>query len=152
RVLLLNQGKLLFTGPPSGLTERVAGRVYKITGIEGRRRPVLAKILDRPGIVDGVIQGEAIRLVTDAEVSRSALAADLAASAAIVSTPPGLEDAFVDMWGGGRGGRSKLAEATKTHENADPHVIGARGLKKRFGNFTAADDITFDIRRGEIFG
>jgi ABC-2 type transport system ATP-binding protein len=152
RVLLLNQGKLLFTGPPAGLTERVAGRVYKITGIEGRRRPVLAKMLDRPGIIDGVIQGEAIRLVTAAEISQPALRADLAASAAIDPTPPRFEDAFVDMLGGGPGGRSKLAEATKPHENASPHVIEARGLTKRFGDFTAAQDITFDIKRGEIFG
>jgi drug efflux transport system ATP-binding protein len=152
RVLLLNQGKLLFTGPPAGLTERMAGRVYKVTGIEERRRPVLARMLDRPGIIDGVIQGEAIRLVADAETSQAALKDDLVPSAAISPTPPRFEDAFVDMLGGGPGGRSKLAEATKPHENADPHVIEARGLTKRFGDFIAAQDITFEIKRGEIFG
>ena len=31
-------------------------------------------------------------------------------------------------------------------------MIEAHGLTKRFGDFTAADDITFDIPRGEIFG
>lgn len=36
-------------------------------------------------------------------------------------------------------------------ENDRP-VIEAKGLTKRFGDFTAADDISFDIRRGEIFG
>jgi ABC-2 type transport system ATP-binding protein len=152
RVLLLNQGKLLFTGPPAGLTERMAGRVYKVTGIEERRRPALARMLDRPGIIDGVIQGEAIRLVADAETSQAALKDDLVPSAAISPAPPRFEDAFVDMLGGGPGGRSKLAEATKPHGNADPHVIEARGLTKRFGDFTAAQDITFEIKRGEIFG
>src|SRR5688572_33233699 len=38
RVLLLNQGKLLFAGVPSELTERVAGRVFKLAGMPGRRR------------------------------------------------------------------------------------------------------------------
>jgi ABC-2 type transport system ATP-binding protein len=152
RVLLLNQGKLLFTGPPAELTQRVAGRVYKVSGMEGRRRPLLAKLLDRPGVIDGVIQGEAIRLVTEAETSRNILAADLAASARIDPTHPRFEDAFVDMLGGGPGGHSKLAEATKPRKDTDPHVIEARGLTKRFGDFTAAQDITFDIRRGEIFG
>lgn len=152
RVLLLNQGKLLFTGPPAELTERVAGRVYKVTGIEGRRRPILARMLDEPGIIDGVIQGEALRLVTDAKTDRSALRSDLPRSTELTPTPPRFEDAFVDMLGGGPGGRSKLAEATKPQRDSDPHVIEARGLTKRFGDFTAAQDITFDIKRGEIFG
>ncbi|MGE0239320.1 MAG: ATP-binding cassette domain-containing protein [Parvibaculaceae bacterium] len=152
RVLLLNQGKLLFTGPPAELTRRVAGRVYKVSGIAGRRRPVLARLLDQAGIIDGVIQGEAIRLVTDAEGSRSALTADLAPGARIAPAAPRFEDAFVDMLGGGPGGRSQLAEATKLYSEADRHVIEARGLTKRFGDFTAAQDITFDIGRGEIFG
>ena len=32
------------------------------------------------------------------------------------------------------------------------HVISVRELTKRFGDFTAVDRITFDVRRGEIFG
>ena len=138
--------------PPAELTERVAGRVYKVSGIEGRRRPLLAKLLDQAGIIDGVIQGEAIRLVTDAQSPRPALAADITASAKVSLAAPRFEDAFVDMLGGGPGGRSKLAEATKPHQDANAHVIEARGLTKRFGDFTAAEDITFDIKRGEIFG
>ena len=152
RVLLLNQGKLLFTGEPQELTARVEGRVFKVTGIEGRRRPLLASMLDQPGVIDGVIQGEAIRLVIAEKTNRNTLRGDLAKSAKIAAAQPRFEDAFVDMLGGGPGGRSKLAEATRPRDDANPHVIEARGLTKRFGDFTAAQDITFDIKRGEIFG
>ena len=31
-------------------------------------------------------------------------------------------------------------------------VISVRDLTKRFGDFTAVDRISFDVRRGEIFG
>ena len=31
-------------------------------------------------------------------------------------------------------------------------VITAKGLTKRFGNFTAVDSISFDVHKGEIFG
>src|SRR5258705_9903827 len=31
-------------------------------------------------------------------------------------------------------------------------LIRARGLTKRFGSFTAVDDIDFELRRGEAFG
>ena len=31
-------------------------------------------------------------------------------------------------------------------------LVRARGLTKRFGDFTAVDDIDFDLHRGEAFG
>ena len=31
-------------------------------------------------------------------------------------------------------------------------VIEVRNLTKRFGNFTAVNDISFDVAKGEIFG
>ena len=36
--------------------------------------------------------------------------------------------------------------------NNDGIVIDAKGLTKKFGKFTAVDAITFNIKRGEIFG
>ncbi|WP_207485887.1 ATP-binding cassette domain-containing protein [Arenibaculum pallidiluteum] len=158
RVLLLDRGRLLFTGRPSELTGRVAGRVFKVSGVEGRRRPVLARALDEPGIVDGVIQGEAIRLVVASGRDAGAVPAAVAAPPARVQpAPPRFEDAYVDLLGGGPGGRSRLAEATAARPGSgdgpgDRPVIEARGLTKRFGDFTAARDITFAIPRGQIFG
>ncbi len=35
---------------------------------------------------------------------------------------------------------------------ADSMVIRVQGLSKRYGTFTAVNDISFDVRRGEIFG
>jgi ABC-2 type transport system ATP-binding protein len=151
-VLLLNQGALLFSGPPADLTGRVAGRVFRVNGLSGRRRQVLARLLDRDGVVDGVMQGESIRLVLAPEAAVGEVTRDIA-EAAPRPAPPRFEDAFVDLLGGGPGGRSALAEATPFLDASDPQpVIEARGLTKRFGDFTAAQDISFAIPRGEIFG
>jgi ABC-2 type transport system ATP-binding protein len=154
RVLLLSQGKLLFAGIPSDLTERAAGRVFKLTGTAGRRRAALASVLDEDGVIDGVIQGEAIRLVVRSGSDPAALLShDRGPDAQIAPTPPRFEDAFVDMLGGGPGGRSKLAEETRARPaDGGRPVIEAKGLTKRFGDFTAAADITFEVPRGEIFG
>jgi ABC-2 type transport system ATP-binding protein len=154
RVFLLSQGRLLFAGPPDELTGRVAGRVFRVTGMQGRRRPALARALDRERIVDGVVQGEAIRLVVAAGDDAEAVARAAAGPGASVSAAaPRFEDAFVDLLGGGPGGRSRLAEATDAPAAAgDRPVIEARGLTKRFGDFTAAENMTFAIPRGEIFG
>jgi len=152
RVLLLNEGKLLYEGEPDGLTKQVAGRVFRLTGVEGRRRQVLAAVLDRPGVIDGVIQGTAIRLVAKDAAQPPTPPQEAGPAAKIGPAAPRFEDAFVDILGGGPGGRSKLAEARETLPPRDGPVIEARGLTKRFGDFTAAADITFDIPRGEIFG
>jgi ABC-2 type transport system ATP-binding protein len=150
-VLLLNQGKLLFSGPPHELTARVAGRVFKLHEIEGRTRTALAKLLSEPGVIDGVIQGKAVRLVATPG-SDGALRAAQALQARAEATPPRFEDAFIDILGGGPGGRSALAAAWPQLPPSDRPVIEARGLTKRFGDFTAAEDISFEIKRGEIFG
>ncbi|ASY59882.1 ATP-binding cassette domain-containing protein [Sinorhizobium sp. CCBAU 05631] len=150
-VLLLNQGKLLFSGSPHEMTGRVENRVFRLSGTVGRRRERLARLLDQEGVVDGVIQGEAIRLVMRPGLAPPSL--DEASSGRATTTPPRFEDAFVDMLGGGPGGQSRLAGTQRpfTTDGGRP-VIEARGLTKRFGDFTAADSITFEIPRGEIFG
>ena len=154
-VLLLNAGKLLFAGMPSALTRRVEGRVYRLVGSAGRRRQTLAHMLDTPGVLDGVMQGEAIRLVLRADGDAGAIRPDGAGAAArLEQAAPRFEDAFIDLLGGGPSGRSRLAEESRAFDATGDtaSVIVARGLTKRFGDFTAADRISFDIPRGQIFG
>jgi lipooligosaccharide transport system ATP-binding protein len=52
------------------------------------------------------------------------------------------------------GGVENLRPTTPptTHEPADDSLILARGLVKRFGDFTAVDGIDVEVRRGEAFG
>src|SRR5690606_26889845 len=127
---------------------------FKLSGAAGRRRAVLARVLDEKNVVDGVIQGEAIRLVMKNASDPSDVFSPIGGpDARIAPAPPRFEDAFVDMLGGGPGGRSKLAEATQARPaDVERPVIEAKGLTKKFGDFTAAADITFSVPRGEIFG
>lgn len=153
-VLLLNDGKLLYSGPPAHLTERVKGRVFGISNIEGSIRLVLTNALQQPGIIDGVIQGSSVRIVTKDKTDHPL---DIGAledgpQIRIQPIPPRFEDAFIDILGGGPGGVSALAKETPVIKARQEVVIEAKGLVKRFGSFTAADHITFDVRAGEIFG
>jgi ABC-2 type transport system ATP-binding protein len=153
RVLLLNAGKLLFDGHPRELTDRAKGRVFRMTGIGGRRRPVLVAALSEPNVIDGVIQGESIRLVIGREANaRPTAPREAGAGARVEPVEPRFEDAFIDALGGGPGGQSKLAESMHPHQRDRKAIIEAHGLTKRFGDFTAAKDITFEIPPGEIFG
>ena len=153
-VLLLNQGELLFNGNPKDLTERVNGRVFKITHIQGNRRSLLSEVLHQKNVIDGVIQGSDVRFVvkekTDNPIDLGQLKGEQ--SLEVKATAPRFEDAFIDILGGGPGGDSKLAEITPKVEDNSQNVVVAEGLTKKFGDFTAASDISFSIKRGEIFG
>jgi ABC-2 type transport system ATP-binding protein len=41
---------------------------------------------------------------------------------------------------------------TTTARAVAPHAIEVRGLSRRFGQFVAVNDLSFDVARGEIFG
>jgi ABC-2 type transport system ATP-binding protein len=153
-VLLLNKGRMLFAGRPAELTRQVEGRVFQLQGIaEDRRRQVLAEILERDEIRDGVVQGAALRLLL-AESADQPEPEDLGGGpeCRVVSVAPRFEDAFIDLLGGGPGGGSALAREIPVRPENDKPVVEARGLTKRFGSFTAVEDNSFAIRRGEIFG
>ena len=58
-VLLLNEGQQLYDGPPKELTARAAGRSFLVENLGHGRRRMLTRVIKRPDVVDGVIQGAA---------------------------------------------------------------------------------------------
>ncbi|MDO8946957.1 MAG: ATP-binding cassette domain-containing protein [Desulfocapsaceae bacterium] len=152
-VLLLDNGQLMFSGPPKNLTERVAGRCFQIQGISNNRRQVLSTALQQEEVQDGIVQGQNVRIVLRAGHSQPALSAlDAGAEARLTPVAPRFEDAYIDALGGGPGGISALATAMTPLPDDQEVTVEADGLTKRFGNFTAAENVSFAIRRGEIFG
>ncbi len=152
-VLLLHEGRLLFDGPPSQLTDRVKGRCRLIRDISGSRRQVLSRVLRCGSVMDGVVQGRNVRILLKKGSEEADLSqVDLGASARIDVGAARFEDGFIDILGGGPGGDSVLAEHIPRVPHAAEVVIEARALTKRFGDFTAADHIDFSVHGGEIFG
>jgi ABC-2 type transport system ATP-binding protein len=102
-VLLLNEGQLLFSGSPQELTKRVEGRVFKIAQIKGSRRLVLTEALRQPTIIDGIIQGSDVRIVTKEQTDHPLDPSVLqnGQQIEIRPAPPRFEDAFIDILGGG---------------------------------------------------
>ena len=100
-VLLLNEGKPLYQGPPHELTDGVSGQTVLVQGISGDRRAILSRALERPTMIDGVIQGRNLRLVV-AKGSAPPTPEEIEAgpSATVSPVPPRFEDAFMDLLGG----------------------------------------------------
>ncbi len=154
-VLLLSQGKVLYDGPPRELTARLEGRTFLVAGSGAGRRRLLARALRRPEVIDGVIQGSSVRLLLS-DGARAPRPGELGDDrVTIVPAPPRFEDAFVDLVGGrprAEAPRPGSISRVPGGEADGAAMVEASELTKQFGRFTAADRISFRIRRGEIFG
>ncbi|MEI6606766.1 MAG: ATP-binding cassette domain-containing protein [Verrucomicrobiota bacterium] len=185
--LVLNEGQLIFSGPPQAMTAPLVGRCWHLKNPAGSKRRLLAQALSHPSISDGTIQGHHLRLTFRANAPAQwaeNLANDLGgqdarATVARVSCPPPFflssptepptvlsdapasqwapveprfEDAFIDRMGGGPDGNSVLAQHVPVIPNDGKIVIEAHQLTKKFGAFTATDAVSFQVRRGEIYG
>ena len=153
RVLLLEQGELVYSGAPAQLTRRLEGRSYLVSKLSGDRRRFLTGALAMDSVCDGVIQGDCVRLVLTAQNDRSAVEALAAPLGGELKTvPPRLEDAFIDLLEGGSSGRSAIAEQMEPIQDSREVMVECRQLTKRFGDFTATKRVSFSVRRGEILG
>ncbi|MDE3045495.1 MAG: ABC transporter ATP-binding protein [Verrucomicrobiota bacterium] len=140
RILLLNEGELLFQGAPSELTRRVEGRVFCIEDTTHQKRIHLTQLEKRDDVIDALIQGNTLRVVAKDRSFKDGK-----------PVKPRLEDAFVDLLGGLKKGESKLSQAAPL-SNGDGEAVVAKDLVKRFGSFTAVNKISFSVKKGEVFG
>jgi len=151
-VLLLNEGEILFQGKPSELTKQMEGRVYGIFGEMEDRRHVLSLALNSEHIKDGLILGDSIKLITDESGYLPSLDSIGASKATIKPLSPTFEDGFMHLLGVDFDGSSPLKDFIKPISLDQEYVIEVQNLTKSFGSFKAANDITFSIKQGEIFG
>lgn len=152
RVLLMNDGKLMYEGVPSELTKRMAGRTFHVRNAGEQRRAVLAVAAKRTGVIDAVIQGSNVRIVmAEGAATPSPEEFSKDSGVDIVAVSPRFEDAFINLLGSKSPAVSRLARASDNFRTTEP-VIVAQDLTRRYGSFTAADRISFSIGKGEIFG
>jgi ABC-2 type transport system ATP-binding protein len=151
-VIVLNNGGLLYKGDPKAMTAHIGDRVFLVEGSGKERRTLLTHALSRPEIIDGVLQGDSVRLVVK-EGAPAPTRQELESAEPIKIEPakPRFEDAFVAMLGG-QPKRTLDVKAARQAASKESAAVEAVNLTKKFGDFTAADHISFSIKRGEIFG
>jgi ABC-2 type transport system ATP-binding protein len=158
QVVILNGGKVLAQGEPATVTRLAEGRVFRLTPSHGRRpRDVQAVLLARPDVIDAVPEAGQVRIVTRVAEAAAGLRAE--ALGDLSPTRPHFEDGFMTLLRAAMA-EQPVAAAPATPDPADPPAAPAgappevrvRGLTRRFGKFTAVDNISFEVARGEIFG
>jgi ABC-2 type transport system ATP-binding protein len=161
RVALMHAGQLHETGTPSELRRGLgAERLQVYTDRLSDAERVLGRIAGpEQAIVDVQRFGDHLDLLTRrrddarAAVSREIGAAGLPVSEIRVDEPS-LENVFVaSLRALGQEPRPTPFPRRRDHAHLRGQIaIGAAGLVKQFGAFTAVDDVSLEIRYGEIYG
>ena len=157
KTVLLFQGKVLATGSPSQISAIANGKSFRIdTPAPLKPRQLQARLVGADGIVDAVLDGSHVRIVTSGNnpISENPAVEGLTMSSIL----PRFEDGFMILLRGiaGKGVESIRpplpSHAVSAAENAENVVVEVHDLFKRFGNFTAVENVSFNVRKGEIFG
>jgi ABC-2 type transport system ATP-binding protein len=162
QVLLIHEGRLLGSGPPEQFTAAMRGRSFIATAPIDRRA-LQERLARTAGVLDTVIQGGRVRVVTSEDSPD--IRAISAAVPDLTLTPiaPRFEDGFVARLRA-RGADGPAAAAGTGVAQAQPApyaqqapggreaVIRVSEVTRRFGEFTAVDKVSFEVKRGEVFG
>jgi len=156
-VVLLRAGELLGQGSPESFRQPMRGRTFHVSSHSLGKRRLQGRLIAAPGILDAIIEGEQVRVVTEkpGPPDLSAVSVE-SASLRTQATEPIFEDAFIAMLRGvdspappSIAGASPPAPSAASDNGA---VIEVRDLQRRFGDFFAVKGVSFSVRRGEIFG
>jgi ABC-2 type transport system ATP-binding protein len=154
-VVVLHRGKVLAQGPPPQISELAAGRTFLAEPPAGQpARELQAHLFDDPALIDAVPEGGRVRFVL-AEKTGSKQDVGALADISVEPTEARFEDGFMVL----------LRQATPEQKVAtsltldrpppsegDAAVVEVHDLVRMFGTFTAVDHVSFEVRRGEIFG
>lgn len=153
-VILMHQGKLLEQGEPAQFSRSMAGRVFQVTVSGLSHRRLQAQLSRAPGVLDALIEGEAVRLVTETpQVPTPEVLLPAQTQVRIAQLAPRFEDAFIARLKKPRQAReSTVSMQLKINAGDSDEVIRVAALQRRFGDFIAVNNVSFSVHRGEIFG
>ena len=156
-VILMYAGKRLGQGTPESFSTPMRGRSFRISAPSTGKRRLQALLSNIPGIVDAIIEGEQVRVVTD-KAGQPALSERLPdiPDLAVTSAEPVFEDAFIATLKQKQAGTAASVTAMdswKPTATTSAHaVIEVHKLQRNFGKFIAVKGVSFNVQRGEIFG
>jgi len=155
-VVVLHEGEKLAEGTPREFKERVGQKIALVDpSPDIKPRQIHTHLVGKAHIIDATIRSGRVRVVTDAYGTQAvADALPEKWSVTIKSTHPTFEDAFMAIIPHQENRfqtNNDKIPSDKSVVNKDV-IVRTRALKKSFGDFEAVKGLTFEVKRGEIFG
>ena len=158
RVALIDQGKLMAIGTPGEIKELMGGQILAIRSRQARK--IVSLLRQQPFTRSVNLFGDTVHLVCGDSKKTGEQIVDLLRREKIDydqvrETRPSLEDVFVSLLGKSDQVSQKTGEIARiiTDSAADlAAAVTVEHLTRRFGTFTAVDDVSFQVKKGEIFG
>jgi ABC-2 type transport system ATP-binding protein len=151
-VILLNEGNILYHGCPKELMDGLRGRVFKIEGSFFNKREAIISILEREELLDAALVGSHIKaMVKDGSTFPKDILKTIGKNIKISKIEPSFEDAFLGILDVKTKAHSILANVMSQMPERK-NIISVHNLSKKFGRFTAVENINFTVNSGEVFG
>ncbi len=148
-VILLQEGRLIFSGPPDAFTKNVKGKALLLTPPQEKKRSLLTFLSQKKEVIDCVIQGRSLRVILreNETIPAQEIPYDQC------ETKTRFEDAFVQELTNQKKLISYHSPSDK-NESGQFHdvVIEVKNLSRNFNHFCAVDNMNFQVQKGEIFG
>ncbi len=158
-IYIMNSGKCLINGTLQELIEPYKGQVFYLPSGNKKTRTLLEEATSSKDVIDAIPKGSGVRVLLkkDTDINNLCSKLDVTGSYPL---PPGLEDTFMAVLKEAQEKNNEL-ESFGTFKVSDQKVylvnpnevlISVHDLVKKFGSFTAVNDTSFEVTRGEIFG
>ena len=156
QVIMLHQGEIIQIGAPTNFIEGLENRVFLATDRGGIGVRELQRLLyGYPEVIDSTIRSGRVRIVVKNTSCSRELFDSLPEGVDINPVAPIFEDGFMDKMMGRLKDRAVVVspvESARKEPAVGEVVVSVAGLVKKFGDFTAVEDIGFQVHRREIFG
>ena len=154
-VIVLHQGKVLAQGSPADVSHLAGGCVFLVDPRAGQTaRSLQARLLDDADNIDAVPQSGHVRFVCAPAAASSVPAKSYLEGLVNKPIEPRFEDGFMTLLR--KSGDVRHSAAMTLDRPLEKHggdvVVEVRNLVRMFGAFAAVDRVSFEVRRGEIFG
>ncbi len=161
QVFVMYQGRILQQGTPLEITSLVQGLTWQIKPpAQMKSRVLQAHLLEQTqDIIDAVPKGDLVRFISF-EPNIEKIKHIFPENTQAVSREAELEDAFMMLL---HKANTEANTGTQLYENnqsssvdtdvdTNEPVIVVKDLVRKFGEFTAVANTSFEVKRGEIFG
>ena len=152
-VILMHEGQVLSQGIPASFGHLLNGRTFAVeVPHTSSKRALQNRLAKTEGVIDAVIQKEHVRLVLADGIDPASL--HILQDLHYRPVEPRFEDHFIATLRKDQASLSSAATVGLAAQRSDngEAVIKVERLQRRFGDFYAVKDISFDVHRGEVFG